>query len=152
MLTTHVADSSHVKSVPRFWHFLLFLAHHHTGSVPLRHDTGERNCSVTPDSLLWFCVWVFAAKPVSQSSTSWEHPRSWKHLAIVWIFSKGKILIISLTIASSAPFTLLSLSLALACSTKSTVISALRPSSVTAGLLSSFYIRFFFFCTSLVSP
>ena len=57
MLTTYVPDSSHLKSVPSFWHFLLFNAHHHTGSVPLRHDTGERNCSVTPDSLLWFCVW-----------------------------------------------------------------------------------------------
>ena len=42
----------------------------------------------------------------------------------------GNLLIISLTIASSGPFTFLSLSLALACNTKSILISVLRPSSV----------------------
>ena len=42
---------------------------------------------------------------------------------------KGNLLTISLTISSSGPVTLLS-SLALACNTKSTVIAALRPSSV----------------------
>ena len=30
--------------------------HHHTGHVPLRHDTCERYRSATSDSLLWFCV------------------------------------------------------------------------------------------------
>ena len=56
MLTTYVVDSSHMKSFPGLWLFLLFHAHHHTGRVPLRHDTAECNRSVTPDSLLWFCV------------------------------------------------------------------------------------------------
>ena len=46
------------------------------------------------------------------------------------IVSRGNCMIISLTIASSGPLTLLSLSLALAGNTTSTVISALRPSTV----------------------
>ena len=55
------------------------------------------------------------------------------------------LLIISLTIGSSGPFTLLSLSLALACSTKSIVISVLRPSSVSCCF------PFFLKCSILLS-
>ena len=47
----------------------------------------------------------------------------------------GNCLIISLTTASFGPLTLFSLSLALACKTKSTVNSAFRPSSVNCWFL-----------------
>ena len=51
----------------------------------------------------------------------WPMKRSCKHLVIIWIFSRSSCLIISLTTGQI---------LALACSTKSTVISALRASVV----------------------
>ena len=80
-----------------------------------------------------------------------ELKRSWKRLVIRWIFSKGNCLIISLTTASSGPLTLLSLVLVLACSTRSTVISALRPSTVNcwsfffSKCLNSVFLNFFRF-------
>ena len=58
---------------------------------------------------------------------------------------------ITLTTASSSPFTLLSLSVALACNNKSTVISALRSSSVNCWCPNFQKYSILFSCTSFVS-
>ena len=120
MLTTYLVDSSHMKSFPSLWLFLLFHTHHHTGRVQLRHDTCEGDRSITPDSLLWFRV------RYSQGNQFHNLPRTRSiHLTQkTFLETSGNIvdllecLIISLTTVSSGQLTLLSLILAPACNTK----------------------------------
>ena len=108
----------------------LALSAENTRCVQLRNYRCERNGTVASDLVLWFCIWF------PQEDQFHNLPRAWRlHLALEAPRDKKDLLQVQLLHhlahdCSSGPLTLLSLILALACSTKSPVISALRPSTV----------------------
>ena len=95
----------------------------------LSHYRCQRYCSVTSDPFSRDGIWL-QAHQLHHRPRPLNHESFLKTLCCSANISIDNLSVISLTIASSGPSTLFSLRLALAQKTRSTVISALRPSSV----------------------